>query len=168
METSVRNIVLSHLNAIKDGIVLRMEQMGRNASGSTVRSMVVNATDSGGTLDGSKNFMYLEYGRGPGKVPKGFYEIIKDWVVAKGISYKDMIPKNGTPEQGVARLSGAIAHSIITKGTRLYRDKEYNDIYSSLIEQEVELLSKDAAGIFETEVEKLREIEIDNARNNKI
>lgn len=162
METSVRNIVSSHLNAIKDGIALRMEQMGRNASGSTVRSMVVNTSDSGGTLEGSKSFMYLEHGRGPGKVPKGFYEIIKDWVVAKGISYQDMIPKNGTPEQGLARLSGAIAHSIITKGTRLYRDNEYNDIYSSLIEQEVELLSKEAAGIFETEVEKLQEIELDN------
>lgn len=162
METSVRNIVSSHLNAIKDGIALRMEQMGRNASGSTVRSMVVNTSDSGGTLEGSKSFMYLEHGRGPGKVPKGFYEIIKDWVIAKGISYQDMIPKNGTPEQGLARLSGAIAHSIITKGTRLYRDNEYNDIYSSLIEHEVELLSKEAAGIFETEVEKLQEIELDN------
>lgn len=162
METSVRSIVSSHLNAIKDGIEMHMEQMGRNASGSTVRSMVVNTTDNGGTLEGSKSFMYLEHGRGPGKVPKGFYEIIKDWVIAKGISYQDMIPKNGTPEQGLARLSGAIAHSIITKGTRLYRDNEYNDIYSSLIEQEVELLSKEAAGIFETEVEKLQEIELDN------
>lgn len=141
---------------------MRMEQMGRNASGSTVRSMIVNTSDSGGTLEGSKSFMYLEYGRGPGKVPKGFYEIIKDWVIAKGISYQDMIPKNGTPEQGLARLSGAIAHSIITKGTRLYRDNEYNDIYSSLIEQEIELLSKEAAGIFETEVGKLQELELDN------
>lgn len=167
METSVRNIVSSHLNAIKDGIALRMEQMGRNASGSTVRSMVVNTSDSGGTLEGSKSFMYLEHGRGPGKVPKGFYEIIKDWVIAKGISYQDMIPKNGTPEQGLARLSGAIAHSIITKGTRLYRDNEYNDIYSSLIEQEVELLSKEAAGIFETEVEKLQEIELDNDKDKE-
>ena len=167
METSVRNIVSSHLNAIKDGIALRMEQMGRNASGSTVRSMVVNTSDSGGTLEGSKSFMYLEHGRGPGKVPKGFYEIIKDWVVAKGISYQDMIPKNGTPEQGLARLSGAIAHSIITKGTRLYRDNEYNDIYSSLIEQEVALLSKEAAGIFETEVEKLQEIELDNDKDKE-
>lgn len=165
METSIRNIVSSHLNAIKDGIALRMEQMGRNASGSTVRSMVVNTSDSGGMLEGSKSFMYLEHGRGPGKVPKGFYEIIKDWVIAKGISYQDMIPKNGTPEQGLARLSGAIAHSIITKGTRLYRDNEYNDIYSSLIEQEVELLSKEAAGIFETEVEKLQEIELDNDKS---
>lgn len=167
METSVRNIVSSHLNAIKDGIALRMEQMGRNASGSTVRSMVVNTSDSGGTLEGSKSFMYLEHGRGPGKVPKGFYEIIKDWVIAKGISYQNMIPKNGTPEQGLARLSGAIAHSIITKGTRLYRDNEYNDIYSSLIEQEVELLSKEAAGIFETEVEKLQEIELDNDKDKE-
>lgn len=167
METSVRNIVSSHLNAIKDGIALHMEQMGRNASGSTVRSMVINTNDSGGTLEGSKSFIYLEHGRGPGKVPKGFYEIIKDWVIAKGISYQDMIPKNGTPEQGLARLSGAIAHSIITKGTRLYRDNEYNDIYSSLIEQEVELLSKEAAGIFETEVEKLQEIELDNDKDKE-
>lgn len=165
MGASVRDIVESHLNAIKDGITVRMAQHGRNASGRTVRSMVVNVTETGGFLEGAGNFLYLEQGRGPGKVPKGFYDIIKDWVRAKGISYQDMIPKNGTPEQGLARLSGAIAHSIMTKGTKLYRDHGYNDIYSELMEKETELLANEAAGVFEAEVEKLQEIELDNGKS---
>lgn len=162
MSASVRDIVESHLNAIKDGIAERMAQHGRNASGRTVRSMVVQASDTGGYLEGAGQFLYLEHGRGPGKVPKGFHEIIKEWIIAKGISYQDMIPKNGTPDQGLARLSGAIAHSIMTKGTKLYRDHGYDNIFSELIEKESELLAKEASGIFETEIEKLQEIELDN------
>jgi len=162
MSASVRDIVESHLNAIKDGIAERMAQHGRNASGRTVRSMVVQASDTGGYLEGAGQFRYLEQGRGPGKVPKGFRDIIKEWIIAKGISYQDMIPKNGTPDQGLARLSGAIAHSIMTKGTKLYRDHGYDNIFSELIEKESELLAKEASGIFETEIEKLQEIELDN------
>lgn len=96
----------------------------------------------------------------------GFYDTIRSWVIAKGISYQQMAPKNGTPEQGLARLSGAIAHSIMTKGTKLYRDKGYNDIYSELMEKELELLSKETAGIFEMEVDKLQDIELDEEQND--
>lgn len=162
MAATVREIVESHLNAIKDGIAERMAKHGRNASGRTVRSMVVNATETGGYLEGAGNFLYLEQGRGPGKVPRGFYDIIREWVVAKGISYQDMIPKNGTPEQGLARLSGAIAYSIMKNGTKLYRDHGYDDIYSELLEKETELLAQEAAGVFEADVDTLQEIELDN------
>lgn len=161
MEASVREIVSNHLNAIKEGIELRMAQKGRNASGRTVGSLAVNATDTGGYLEGSSTFLYLEQGRGPGKVPMGFFDIIKEWVVAKGISYQDMIPKNGTPEQGLARLSGAIAYSIMKNGTKLYRDHGYNEIFSEITEKELELMSQEASGVFEAEVEKLQEIELD-------
>ena len=166
METRVRNIVIAHLNAIKDGIAARMTQYGRNASGHTVQSLLVRATDMGGTLEGDNAILYLEHGRGPGKIPMGFYDTIRSWVIAKGISYQQMAPKNGTPEQGLARLSGAIAHSIMTKGTKLYRDKGYNDIYSELMEKELELLSKETAGIFEVEVDKLQDIELDEEQND--
>lgn len=161
MESSVRNIVTSHLNAIKDGIASRMAQQNRIASGRTLQSLVIKATDTGGSLEGSSTFKYLENGRGPGKIPMGFYDIIKDWIVAKGISYQQMAPKNGTPEQGLTRLSGAIAHTIMTKGTKLYRDHGYNDIYSELMEKELDLLAKDALGVFEVEVDKLQDIELD-------
>ena len=167
MESSVRNIVTSHLNAIKDGITARMAQQGRNASGRTVRSLVVTATETGGSLEGDSTFRYIEHGRGPGKIPHGFYDIIKDWVIAKGISYQQLAPRNGTPEQGLTRLSGAIATSIMKNGTKLYRDRGYNDIYSELMEKELELMATETAGVFETEVEKLQDIELDNDKQEE-
>lgn len=165
MESSVQNIVTAHLNAIKDGITARMAQQGRNASGRTVRSLEVRAADTGGSLEGDSTFLYLEHGRGPGKIPHGFYDIIKDWVIAKGISYQQFAPRNGTPEQGLTRLSGAIATSIMKNGTKLYRDHGYNDIFSELMETELDKLSKETMGVFEAEVEKLQEIELDEDKS---
>lgn len=167
MESSVRNIVTSHLNAIKDGISARMAQRGRNASGRTVQSLVVSANEGGGSLEGDKTFLYLEHGRGPGKVPHGFYDIIKDWVIAKGISYQQFAPRNGTPEQGLTRLSGAIATSIIKNGTKLHRDHGYDEIYSELMEKELELMANETAGVFEAEVSKLQDIELDNDKQEE-
>lgn len=157
MDVSVNDIVTSHLNAVKAGIAERMAAQGRNASGRSVRSLDVQSTDNGGALYGSSSFLVMEKGRGPGKVPADFISIIRAWIVAKGISYNDLIPKNGTPTQGLARLSGAIAYNIMKKGTRLYRDKGYNSIYSELVDEELEKLAKEISSVFETEADRLHQ-----------
>lgn len=162
MASSIKEIVRLHLEAVKTGIALRMEQQGRNASGRSVASLNVVADDSGGYIEGSSSFLSMEYGRGPGKVPYDFRNIIKDWIVAKGISYQDLIPKNGTSEQGLNRLSGAIAYSIMKNGTKLHRDNGYNDIYDTALEEELEKLSDEAVGIFDADIEKIHEEEKTN------
>lgn len=164
MEKGIVGIVARHLDAIKAGIVERMAQYGRNASGRSVASLEVETNEDGGSLKGLSSFLVMERGRGPGKVPANFTSIIRDWIVAKGISYKGMIPVNGTPQQGLARLSGAIAYSIIKNGTRLYRDKRYNSIYSDLIEKELEALEKECSAVFELEVDKLHQEKPDNEK----
>lgn len=162
MASSIKDIVQRHLEAVKAGIAQRMEQQGRNASGRSVASLNVVTDESGGFIEGSSSFLAMEYGRGPGKVPYDFRSIIKDWIVAKGISYQDLIPKNGTPEQGLNRLSGAIAYSIMKNGTKLHRDNGYNDIYDTILEEELEKLSDEAVGIFDADIEKIHEEEKTN------
>ncbi len=162
MEASVKGIVASHLEAIKTGIAERMSQYGRNASGRSVASLVVETTDEGGSLEGSSSFLVMERGRGPGEVPADFTSIIRDWIVAKGISYRDLVPENGTPQQGLARLSGAIAYSIMKKGTKLYRDHRYNSIYSDLIDKELEQLEKECTAVFEVETDRIHQEVPDN------
>jgi hypothetical protein len=99
----------------------------------------------------------MERGRGPGNVPRNFTSIIRDWIVAKGISYQNLIPKNGTPEQGLTRLSGAIAYSIMKNGTRLYRDKGYNDIFDTALKEELEKIATESAGVFDMEIDKIHQ-----------
>lgn len=160
MATLIKDIVQRHLEAVKTGIAQQMAQQGRNASGKSVASLEVKTDDNGGYLEGSGSFLAMEHGRGPGSVPKDFVSIIRDWIVAKGISYQSLIPKkNGTPEQGLRRLSGAIAYSIMKKGTKLYRNKGYNDIYDSVLNEELEKLADEALGVFAVEVDAIHQEE---------
>lgn len=97
---SIQDIIKQHLEAVKTGIIQHMSQQGRIASGRSVASLEVNVNANGGYLEGASSFLTMERGRGPGNVPRNFTSIIRDWIIAKGISYQNLIPKNGTPEQG--------------------------------------------------------------------
>lgn len=157
MTTTIKDIIQQHLETVRTGIVQRMQQRGRMASGKSAASLAITVSEAGGYLEGSKSFLSMERGRGPGKVPKNFTSIIKDWIIAKGISYQGLIPKNGNQEQGAMRLAGAIAHTIITKGTRLYRDNGSNDIYTELLNEEVTKMANETSGIFELEIDRIQE-----------
>ena len=119
-----------------------------------VKEVKVNKS---GYLEGASSFLTMERGRGPGNVPRNFTSIIRDWIIAKGISYQNLIPKNGTPEQGLTRLSGAIAYSIMKNGTKLYRDKGYNDIFDTVLKDELEKIATESAGVFDMEIDKIHQ-----------
>ncbi len=159
MASSIKDIVKKHLEELKASVIQQMSAQRRNASGKSVASLEVKVDDNGGCLEGASSFLYMEHGRSPGRVPKDFTSIIKDWILAKGISYQNLIPKYGTSEQGLKRLSGAIAFSIMKKGTRLYRNKGYNDIYESALSEELKKMAEEAAGVIEVEVDTLHQEE---------
>lgn len=79
------------LERCKSDIQASMESEGVNASGRTSRSLQVERYEGGVRLisRGEKiaPFETLQYGRKEGKVPKGFYEIIKQWSIDKGITF---------------------------------------------------------------------------------
>lgn len=154
---SIQDIIKQHLEAVKTGIIQHMSQQGRIASGRSVASLEVNVNANGGYLEGASSFLTMERGRGPGNVPRNFTSIIRDWIIAKGISYQNLIPKNGTPEQGLTRLSGAIAYSIMKNGTKLYRDKGYNDIFDTVLKEELEKIATESAGVFDMEIDKIHQ-----------
>lgn len=155
MEGKVKKIVAAHLSTIKDGIIRRMAEQGRTATGRTAASLSVVARDDGGALYGNRNLLYIERGRGPGKVPKNFRAIIRDWIVARGIRYDGLTSRHGNREQGLDRLSFIIAKSIIDKGTRLYREKGYNDIYSTLLEEETEKTGDELSEIASAKIDSI-------------
>lgn len=159
---AITQIVTKHLEEVRKGIAANMQAMNRTASGRSVASLLVEETTNGdgtasASLTGGQQWAYMQRGRGAGKVPYRFSDIIREWILKKGISYRQFAPKKGPAERGLKNLSWMIARSIMMKGTKLHRDNGYNDIYDTLISKEMDVLSEESVGIIDTEIEKINE-----------
>lgn len=147
----VSDILKRHLENVKANISKQMEAHHRNASGRSVASLTVEVNGNVGILYGSKSFLSMERGRKGGKVPKGFYGIIRQWIIDKGIAVTPIPAKTqrailSAEERGLRSLAGAIAHKIMKDGTRLHREGGYNDIYTSAVNEELKLLHAEVVG----------------------
>ncbi len=141
----IKEILTEHLMVMKTKIAERMATEDRNASGRSVASLTVEVDGDRGILWGSKSFLVMEKGRRPGAVPMDFHEIIYNWAKAKGISAKAKAGQKQTPEKALRSFAGAVAYTIMKKGTKLYRDKRYNDIFSTVLNNELEKMGDDLA-----------------------
>lgn len=135
-------IVKDELEALRQRIIANHEAAGQVASSKTIASLKVELTEDGGILWGRKAFGTLETGRGSGKVPKGFYQIIQQWVKDKGIQVDR--PKS---------FAYLVARKITNEGTELNRTGGRNDIYSPEVSKTTSNIMNRIFGIYETEVE---------------
>lgn len=146
MAAEIRNealgIIREELQSLRQRIIANHEAAHQVASGRTRDSLKVEMTESGGILWGRQAFGVLETGRKPGKVPKGFYVIILQWVKDKGIQVDN--PKS---------FAYLVARKIANEGTKLYRSGKKEDIYSTEVEKTIREISDRIAVIFDTEVE---------------
>lgn len=145
--TDVQAILTEELTTLKQRIAENVRRAGKVASGRTLESMHVEASQTEGTLYGGlptgAPFGTLETGRAPGAVPAGFPEIIRQWMHDKGITapavpYKRQPserwqPKYSPEERGERMMAGAIAHKIETSGTRQFQNGTRSDIYTNEI-----------------------------------
>jgi len=156
---TIKEIIAGHLDNVKKEIEGRMAALGRNASGRSVRSLSTEATATHGILRGSKSFLVMERGRRGGRVPKGFFGIIRQWIIDKGIPVTPIPSKRPSSisphERGLRSMSGAIAYSIMKRGTRLHRDNRFDDIFTTCINREMETLAKEIFFFASIEVEKI-------------
>lgn len=144
----VQEMLQRHLENVKARVAQAMADNSRNASGRSVASLQVVVSENVGTLYGSKSFLVMERGKKPGKVPFGFRDIIKQWIIDKGISVTPIPSKRRdtkyTPyERGLNSLAGAIAYKIMKEGTKLHRDNSFNDIYTTAVQEELAALSEE-------------------------
>lgn len=141
----VEKIVREELDALRLRIIQNISNSGKRASGRTQDSLTVNVQQQGtsviGELTGRSFFGALETGSKPWRTqytrpPKFFIEIIQDWMMEKGIS-------------GPA---GAIAYSIMKRGSAQYRQGQREDIYSEEITKTYDEIQKRVAGLFEAQI----------------
>ncbi len=134
-------ILKYELNDLRLRIIDNHIRARQKASGRTIASLRVEVTENSGILWGRKAFGTLETGRRPGRVPKGFYKIILDWIEAKGIRVEK--PKT---------FAYFIARKIAKEGTQLYRDGGRDDIYSKEIDKTIKTIMEKVFGIFENDI----------------
>lgn len=143
---TIAEVLQTHLENVKRKVAQAMADNQRNASGRSVASLNVVVNGNKGILYGSKSFLAMERGRKGGKVPYGFVGIIKKWIIDKGIAVTPIPAKRKnvkyTPqERGLNSFAGAVAYKIMKEGTKLHRDRQFNDIFTSAVNEELELMS---------------------------
>lgn len=135
-------LVSSELEALKQKVIENQKNSGLVASGRTIASMKVEVTEDGGVLWGRSPFGTLETGRKPGKVPAGFWKIIRQWMDDKGIQVQK-------PDS----FAYLVARKIANEGTQLFRNGGRDDIYSPEVKDMVERVSQGIGILFGSEVE---------------
>lgn len=126
-------------------IAAQISAKGLTASGETAASMRVEIEPNGAKLTGRGYFGTLETGRRPGNVPSDITEILKKWAIDKGINitqipYKRQPSLNWTPkysveERSINAFAGAVAHTIMKRGTKLYREGGDPTVYTPVIDR---------------------------------
>lgn len=142
LRDKVMELVSSELEALKQKVIENQKNSGQVASGRTIASMKVEVTEDGGVLWGRSPFGTLETGRKPGKVPAGFWKIIRQWMDDKGIQVQK-------PDS----FAYLVARKIANEGTQLFRNGGRDDIYSPEVKDTVERVSQGIGILLGSEVE---------------
>ena len=152
MKDKIRKI----LEQAKEQIKLNLDVENINASKRTSDSLQVVEYDGGVKLviggEDTAPLSTLEIGRPGGAVPFNFTEIIKQWIIDKGLSTNPIPyvrqpsdrwqPKYTPEERGLNAAAGAIVQKIKTIGTDRHIQPR-NDIYSNIVEKTKEILKKE-------------------------
>lgn len=134
----VQNIAQILLQA-REEIRANMQAKGINASGRTSAALQVVKRGSQIALIKAEGqnapFGTLQYGRAGGRVPAGFYEILKQWSRDKGLSFAN--------EQERGTFAYFLARKIAREGTQRHRSPR-TDIYDEPLEKAVDGVRQEA------------------------
>ena len=123
----------------RDEIRANMQSKGINASGRTSAALQVRQNGSRIELvkvaGDNAPFGTLQYGRAGGIVPRGFYEILKQWSRDKGLSFSS--------EQERGTFAYFLARKIAREGTKRHRSPR-TDIYDEPLAKAVDGVRQEA------------------------
>lgn len=166
--TDIRGAVVEILVRAREDILRNMAQKNINASGRTAASIIIRETDRGFAIVGGNDKthaveMYprragqtvqvsdtaplptLEIGRPAGRVPRGFYYIIKEWTREKGLHF-------GT-ESERQTFAYFLSRRIAREGTRRHEVPE--DVYSTPAQQAAKALQTDLTLLVRTTIKEV-------------
>ncbi len=131
LDEEIRKILREELEALRQRIGENMESADQIATGKTRDGMRVEVRGLAGVLTGREAFATLERGSRPWskkfkRVPKFFADLIGEWIEAKGLDLNKW----------------AVAHTIMTKGSKLYRSGGRSDIYSPELQRTMDTIGR--------------------------
>lgn len=152
--------VLKAVQKCRDKISQNIDTQKIKASGRTQKALQVERRgDNVVMVDNGEGapFETLKFGRPGGKVPKGFQDIILQWMEDKGIKAEPIAylrqpsekwkPKYTEQQRGQMKLAGAIAATIRKSGTK--RNKQNNN---QVYDEPINELLDELAEIFVNEI----------------
>jgi hypothetical protein len=134
LSSALTGTAYNRIVQLRDEIRDAIGRMGLKASGRTQDSLKVRVDGNTVILEGRAFFPTLQYGLKPWSGSTGvrctfdeFKAIIRDWATAKGLSFGDATTHE--------RTIGAIAMTIIRRGSKVYRSGQRLDVYDTLIDE---------------------------------
>ena len=138
MGDTIGHSISAILTQARDEIRANMQTQNINASGRTSAALQVRQNGSRIELvkvaGENAPFQTLQYGRSGGKVPAGFYYIIKQWTRDKGLSFSN------ETERGT--FAFFTARKIAREGTRRHETPN-TQVYSEPINKAVETVGQE-------------------------
>ena len=133
---------LSELEAFGDELVKRiqaeMQNKGLNASGNLSNSLEYRIENLWGethlTVYGDEYFLYAEKGRGPGRVPRNFGEILAEWAEDKRVSLPPAF-------KDYRQFGWATASKIRKYGSERHRENKPLDILGPVVDEMIPKLN---------------------------
>lgn len=127
LDETIRLILREELEDLRKRIIENMGKADQIVTGKTRDSMRVEVQGLSGVLTGRQAFATLETGsrpwsRPPKRVPRFFADLIGEWIDAKGLDLNKW----------------AVAHTIIHKGSKLYREGGRADVYSPELQKTID------------------------------
>lgn len=153
---TVEEMLKQGLSKLVDDIITASRSAGQEASGETYRNITAKVTGTKGVVYAPSYLYTLAVGRGPGKVPKNFAEIIMEWAQYKGIQFTD--------RKEFLRWANAVAWKIRRDGNKLYRQHGNIDIFETPIREFEEWIDKQLDDFFTTMIDNA--IVPEHRRNN--
>lgn len=126
MADNVSNTIAGILAQARDEIRANMQAQNINASGRTSDALQVRQNGSRIELVKAAGenapFQTLQYGRAGGKVPAGFYYIIKQWTRDKGLSFTNETERCTFAYFTARKIAREGTHRHETPNTQVYSD----------------------------------------------
>lgn len=136
--------IVALVERARQQVIEAHQRAGQVASGRTRDSFVVeDYSDSNGLkvcLWGRQFTQGLETGRAGGRVPQGFYGIIRQWAIDKGLRFGTDRERN--------TFAYFVSRKIAREGTSLYRSGGRNDIYTPAFNELIEKIDNELSDFF--------------------
>lgn len=129
-------------------VIQASKEAGQEASGKTYQNITIDVYRNGGQTIGevwAPNYFYtLIRGRGPGKTPANFTQIIMEWARYKNIVFQS--------ESDLKRFAYFTMKKMREEGSELYRNHLYVDILDTPADRFEEWLDEQLNVLLEAEI----------------